>query len=77
MAVRELAERSIGGIVVQLFWDDSAPPGSEVIVEYRDESQQVFYTLYPHAECALEAFYHPNAYADSAVHASSQPRAAA
>ena len=77
MAVRELAERSVDGIVVQLFWDDSAPPGSEVIVEYRDEKQQVFYTLYPSADSALAAFYHPNAFADNAVHASSQPRAAA
>jgi hypothetical protein len=63
MALRQLAERSSGGIFVQLFWNDSAPPGSDVIVKYQDEAQNVFYAFCPPRDRALEAFYHPNAYA--------------
>jgi hypothetical protein len=62
MAVRQLAERNGDGIIVELFWNDSAPPGADVYIEYRDERQDVCYTLYPTAEAALDAFYHPNAY---------------
>lgn len=40
MAVRQLAERNGDGIIIQLFWNDSAPPGSDVFVEYRDERQE-------------------------------------
>jgi hypothetical protein len=69
MAVRQLAERRGGGIVVQLFWNDSAPPGNDLFVEYRDERQDVYYTLHPSRESALEAFHHPNAYAGRAEHA--------
>jgi hypothetical protein len=69
MAVRQLADRRAGGIVVQLFWNDSAPPGSDLFVEYRDERQDVYYTLYPSRERALEAFHHPNAYVGRAEHA--------
>jgi hypothetical protein len=64
MALRQLAERRAGGIVVQLFWIDSAPPGRDVFVEYRDECQEVFFTVWPPRDRALEAFNHPNAYAD-------------
>jgi hypothetical protein len=67
MALRQLAERSGGGIVVQLYWIDSAPPGRDVFVEYRDERQEVFFTVWPPRERALEAFHHPNAYADDAT----------
>lgn len=77
MAQRQLAERDGGGIVVELFWDDSAPPGSDVIVEYRDELQGVSYKLYPARDRALEAFYHPNAYAGDAEQASQDLGAAA
>jgi hypothetical protein len=62
MAVRQLAERQGNGIVVELFWNDAAPPGKDLYVEYRDERTDVFYTLYPPRDSALEAFYHPNAY---------------
>jgi hypothetical protein len=62
MAVRQLAERNGDGIIVELFWNDSAPAGADVYIEYRDERQDVCYTLYPTAEAALDAFYHPNAY---------------
>jgi hypothetical protein len=63
MATRQLAERSGDGIVVELFWDDSAPAGSELFVEYKDEREQVSYTLYPPRDRALEAFYYPEVYA--------------
>jgi hypothetical protein len=69
MARRQLAKRDGGGIVVQLVWDDSAPAGSDLFVEYRDEQQEVFYTVYPPRDRALEAFYHPNAYSGDAVNA--------
>ena len=68
MALRQLAERSGGGIVVQLFWIDSAPPGLDVFVEYRDERLEVFFTLWPPRDRALEAFHHPNAYAGRMQH---------
>lgn len=75
MAVRQLAERRGSGIVVQLFWNDSAPPGSDLFVEYRDERQDVYYTLHPSRDRALDAFYHPNSYIGRAEH--SADRAAA
>jgi hypothetical protein len=62
MAMRQLAERNGDGVIVQLFWNDSAPPGTDVFVEYRDERQDVCYTVYPPPGAALDAFYHPNAY---------------
>jgi hypothetical protein len=77
MAVRQLAERRGSGIVVQLFWNDSAPPGSDLFVEYRDERQDVYYSLFPSRERALDAFHHPNAYVGRAEHAASCDRAAA
>jgi hypothetical protein len=62
MALRQLAERNADGIVVQLFWNDSAAAGGELFLEYRDERENVFFTLNPPTERALEAFYHPNAF---------------
>jgi hypothetical protein len=69
MAARQLAERSGDGAVIQLYWDGSAPSGSEVFVKYEDHRRGVFYTLRAPPERALDAFYHPNAFADRAVHA--------
>lgn len=63
MALRQLAERSRDGVVVQLFWDDSAAPECEVLVEYHDERHDVSYRFHPPRSRALAAFYHPNAYA--------------
>jgi hypothetical protein len=60
--LRQLDERIGDGIVVQLLWDDSAPSGSDLVVEYRDERKGISYTLYPARSCALDAFRHPNAY---------------
>ena len=76
MALRELAERSEGGVVVRLFWNDSAPLGSDVSVEYLDDAQGVADILYPPRDRVLEAFYHPNAYADRTEDDSSELRAA-
>ena len=64
--LKQLAERIADGIVVELLWDDSAPAGSDLVVEYRDERQGVSYTVYPPRDRALEAFNHPNAYATAA-----------
>jgi hypothetical protein len=61
--LKQLAERYADGIIVELFWDDCAPAGSDVVVEYRDERRGVRYTVYPPRDRALEAFNHPNAYA--------------
>jgi hypothetical protein len=57
--MKQLAERVTGGVVVELYWNDT---GGEVCVEYRDDEHKVAYTLYPPRERALEAFYHPNAF---------------
>jgi hypothetical protein len=63
VAVRELAERHEGGIVVRLLWNDSAPPGRDVFVEYQDEQREVFFDFYPPHDRVLEAFYYPEVYA--------------
>ena len=63
MALRELAERHQGGVVVRLLWNDSAPPGTDVFVEYQDERRAIFYDFYPPRDRALEAFYYPEVYA--------------
>ena len=64
MALRELAERRGYGVVVRLIWNDTAPPGCDVSVEYEDEGEGESFILYPPRNRALEAFYHPNAYTD-------------
>ena len=65
MALRELAEREGDGIVVRLLWDDDGTTGADVIVTYRDERRNECYLLHPARGHALDAFYHPNAYAKS------------
>ena len=60
--MRLLAARESGGIVVQLFWDETAGPDSDVVVEYLDWREGVAFTLHPPREHALDAFYHPNSY---------------
>jgi hypothetical protein len=76
MALRQLAERNGGGVSVQLVWDDSAPFGSDLFVEYRDEGQETFFTLFPPRDRALDAFYHPNVYSENALRTPSHVRAA-
>jgi hypothetical protein len=65
--LRQLAERIGDGVVVRLIWDDTAPPGRDVAVEYRDERQGVEYTLFAPRHRALDVFHHPNAYADPSL----------
>jgi hypothetical protein len=62
MALRELAERQVDGVVVRLVWNDAAPPGSDISVEYSDERRGEAFILYPPRDSALDAFYHPNAF---------------
>ena len=71
MAMRELAERHGYGVVVRLIWNDAAPAGCDVSVEYEDEGQDVSFILYPPRHRALEAFYHPNAYGRPELRAAS------
>lgn len=63
MALRELAEREADGIIVRPFWDDDGATGADVIVTYGDELRNECYLLHPPRADALDAFYHPNAYA--------------
>jgi hypothetical protein len=63
--MRLLAERESSGLVVRLFWNDTAGASeSEVVLEYEDRNEDVLITLYPPRGSALDAFYHPNAYRD-------------
>jgi hypothetical protein len=61
--MRLLADRGIGGISVRLFWDEAAPKGTDIVLKYEDSSEGVEFTVYPPRDRALDAFYHPNAYA--------------
>jgi hypothetical protein len=58
-----LADRGTGGISVRLLWDETAAADSDIVVEYEDQSEGVSFRVRPPRECALDAFYHPNAYA--------------
>ncbi len=58
-----LADRGNGGIIVKLYWDESAPVGTDIVLEYEDLKEGISFTLYPPRDRALDAFYHPNAYA--------------
>jgi hypothetical protein len=60
--MRLLADRGSGGISVRLFWDEAAPVGTDIVLEYEDIREGVAFTLFPPRDRALDAFYHPNAY---------------
>jgi hypothetical protein len=60
--MRLLAKRESFGVLVKLFWDEEAASGSDVVVEYEDRSEDVWYVLRPPSDRALDAYYHPNAY---------------
>ncbi|MGH3034590.1 MAG: hypothetical protein ACRDON_08540 [Gaiellaceae bacterium] len=62
-----LAERETDGILVRLFWDESAEPGDDLILRYRDQRRRRSFTARPPRERALHAFYHPNAYAPAGL----------
>jgi hypothetical protein len=65
--MRLLADRTAGGINVRLFWDDTAPAGADIVVEYEDTREGIDYRVHPPRDRALDAFYHPNAYLGLAV----------
>jgi hypothetical protein len=65
--MRLLADRESNGIVVRLFWNQTAAAARDVVVKYRDQNEGVAYTLYPPRDRALDAFYHPNSYLDWAL----------
>ena len=59
MALKELAERRSGGLVVRLLWD---PDRNQALVRYRDvRTGDGFVADVPNA-FALSAFRHPNAF---------------
>jgi hypothetical protein len=58
-----LADRGSDGITVRLFCDEAAPAGTDVVLEYEDRGQGISFTIHPPRDRALDAFYHPNAYA--------------
>jgi hypothetical protein len=58
-----LADRGTGGITVRLLWDETAVEGADIVVAYEDTSEGVSFEIRPPRNCALDAFYHPNAYA--------------
>jgi hypothetical protein len=61
--MRLLADRGTGGISVRLLWDDAAVAGADIVIEYEDRSEGVSFEFRPPPDRALDAFYHPNAYA--------------
>jgi hypothetical protein len=67
--MRLLADRESHGITVRLYWDRAAAPGHEIVVTYRDRDADVAYKIHPPSNRALDAFYHPNCYLDSAEEA--------
>jgi hypothetical protein len=60
--MRLLADRGTHGISVQLYWNETAGPGAEIVVEYMDVREGIAYMIHPPRDRALDAFYHPNAY---------------
>lgn len=62
--MRLLAERGSNGMVVRLFWDETAEAGRDAVVKYRDVHEGVAFTLALPRERALDAFHHPNSYRD-------------
>jgi hypothetical protein len=65
--MRLLADRESNGIAVRLYWDRAAAPGREIVVTYRDRAADVAFTIHPPSHRALDAFYHPNCYLESAL----------
>jgi hypothetical protein len=59
-SVRELAHRSNDGIDVTLFWH---PDTGGLTVCVSDQRRSAYFEVEPEANDALDAFYHPYAYA--------------
>ena len=65
-SMRELAHRSNDGIDVTLFW---FPDTDQLTVCVCDARRGAYFEIEPEANAALDAFYHPYAYASlSCVH---------
>lgn len=62
---RELAERSLGGITVRLFWREGTMP-PETFVTYDDEKTGDYFTIeVAHTgQSPNEVYNHPNVYRD-------------
>jgi hypothetical protein len=58
---RELARRSGAGVDVTLYWN---PVHDELIVYVCDERHGAHFEIRPPRSLALDAYYHPYAYAD-------------
>ena len=58
---KELAHRSSAGVDVTLYWH---PALDELIVSVSDERQGAHFEIRPQRYLALDAYYHPYAYAD-------------
>jgi hypothetical protein len=65
--MRLLAERESDGILVRLYWDQSADPSGDIVLRYRDLRRNRSFTARPPRDRALHAFYHPNAYAPAGL----------
>lgn len=64
--MRLLADREAHGVTVRLYWDRAAAPGEEIVVTYRDRAADEAFTIHPPSDRALDAFYHPNCYLETA-----------
>ena len=58
---RELAHRSSDGVDVTLYWHATL---DELIVSVRDRRYGTHFEIRPQRHLALDAYYHPYAYAD-------------
>ena len=64
MALYELAERRVNGLIVRLLWDSAR---NQVVLRYRDrDTGDAFVTDVPNPK-ALTAFNHPNVFRPHAV----------
>ena len=59
--IRELAHRSSDGVDVTLYWHPSL---DELIVTVHDRRYCAHFEIRPQRYLALDAYYHPYAYAD-------------
>lgn len=62
---RELSCRESDGVTVRLLWDKSS---KEIYVTYNDSRRGEDYILNPPNFAALDAFYHPNYYAQQMLY---------
>ena len=63
LTIRELAERQIGGMVCQLFWNSEA---DSVFIRLKDTETDVEFSI-PNDK-ALDAYYHPHSYRPQGIY---------